>query len=300
VTSNRETNRTLALIDGDILVYRASLKAQEVVSFDDGCYITQADINVAYHSFTAQLEDILEEVEATLGATAPLDFRIALSSPTYFRKAIYPEYKGHRAGSEGPIVRKDLHQWVKDTYPQAIEYDDLEGDDVLGIMLTKKHKIHYEKIICVSIDKDLLTVPGLHYNPDKPEQGILEQGLEVANEFHLFQTLTGDSTDGYPGCPGVGPAGALKVLEDPCKSVRVVNEFKRGARKGETEFRWTKSSVPCSQWEAIVYEYLKKGLTEEDALVQARLARILRAEDFDFNTGKPILWTPESKGVVKV
>ena len=289
MTSNREASRVLALIDGDILIYRASLKAQEVVSFDDGCYITQADINVARFSFSTQLEEILED----LGAT---DFRIALSSPTYFRKAIYPEYKGHRGGKEGPIVRKDMHQWVKDTYPEAIEYDDLEGDDCLGIMLTKKHKINYYQIICVSIDKDLLTVPGLHYNPDKPEQGILQQGPKVADEFHLYQTLVGDSTDNYPGCPGVGPATALKVLEDPTKYTRVIHEYKRGAKKGQTELRWNKSDIPCSQWGAVVYEYLKKGLTEEDALVQARLARILRAEDFDFSTGKPILWTPDDKG----
>ena len=35
----------------------------------------------------------------------------------------------------------------------------------------------------------------------------------------------------------------------------------------------------------------KKGLTESDALVQARVARILRASDYDFAAKKPILWS---------
>ena len=34
------------------------------------------------------------------------------------------------------------------------------------------------------------------------------------------------------------------------------------------------------------------GLTEEDALVQARVARILRANEYDFGTGEVKLWEP--------
>ena len=36
----------------------------------------------------------------------------------------------------------------------------------------------------------------------------------------------------------------------------------------------------------------KKGLTEDDALLQARVARILRASDYDFKKKEPIMWTP--------
>jgi hypothetical protein len=45
-------------------------------------------------------------------------------------------------------------------------------------------------------------------------------------------------------------------------------------------------------WELIVEAYAKKDLTEADALQQARVARILRFDDYDFNKKKPILWTP--------
>ena len=38
--------------------------------------------------------------------------------------------------------------------------------------------------------------------------------------------------------------------------------------------------------------FVKAGLDEEAALVQARVSRILRASDFDFKAKQPILWKP--------
>ena len=86
-----------------------------------------------------------------------------------------------------------------------------------------------------------------------------------------MQVLTGDATDGYPGLPGLGPVGAEKVL----LGRDLLDELK------------------C--WEAIVAAYVKKGLTEADALVQARMARILRAEDYSAYKGVK-LWEPKNAG----
>ena len=76
------------------------------------------------------------------------------------------------------------------------------------------------------------------------------------------QVLTGDSTDNYPGCPGIGPKKAADILNK--------------------ELSWT----------SVVNAYLKAGLTEEDALLQARMARILQASDWNSKQQEPILWTP--------
>jgi len=45
-------------------------------------------------------------------------------------------------------------------------------------------------------------------------------------------------------------------------------------------------------WAAIVATYESRGLTEDDALIQARCARILRACDYDFKRREIILWQP--------
>jgi DNA polymerase-1 len=42
----------------------------------------------------------------------------------------------------------------------------------------------------------------------------------------------------------------------------------------------------------VVAAYEKAGLTEEDAIVQARVARILRYEEFNQKKEEVLLWNP--------
>jgi DNA polymerase-1 len=81
----------------------------------------------------------------------------------------------------------------------------------------------------------------------------------------MFQTLTGDSSDGYSGIKGCGAVKAERVLYN------------------------SEKTLP-SMWKAVVEEYKRNNLTEKDALLQARMARILRTQDYNFKTKKPILW----------
>ena len=106
-------------------------------------------------------------------------------------------------------------------------------------------------------------IPGRHY--DMSGEKFFDVTKEEGRRFHLLQTLAGDSTDGYSGCPGYGMKKAEQLLAEESYT-----------------------------WEPIVKAYKEKGLTEEDALLNARLARILTDEDYDFQKGTPILWTPSS------
>ena len=74
--------------------------------------------------------------------------------------------------------------------------DSLEADDVLGILATEPSN---EERIIVSIDKDLYQIPAKISKDGKTFEEISEN---EANYWHMMQTLTGDSTDGYSGCPG--------------------------------------------------------------------------------------------------
>ena len=78
------------------------------------------------------------------------------------------------------------------------------------------------------------------------DDGIIEVTEEDANYNHLLQALTGDAVDGYSGCPGIGIKRASRLLDAD------------------------------ASWDSVIAAYDKAGLTEEDALVQARVARILR------------------------
>lgn len=241
------------LIDGDIVCYEAASAVEQETQWDDDLWTLHSNLDEAKALVEAKLLGWQERFSA--------DVVVAFSDSVNFRKTVYPEYKSNRKSKRKPIVYKPLKQWMEGVW-ETYQRPGLEGDDVLGILATHPTAIRGQKII-VSIDKDMKTIPTYVWNPDKDDQPRLIDEAE-ADYWHLYQTLTGDTTDGYPGLPGCGPKGAEKVLEDPT-------------------------------WDAVVEAYAKKGLTEEDALVQARCARILRHTDYDFKKKEPILWSPTER-----
>ena len=176
------------------------------------------------------------------------------TSPNNFRKKILPEYKGHRQRKK-PCGFKRIISELKKHY-RVILKDTLEADDALGIYATK-----YPGNIIVSPDKDMRQIPGKLYDFKDTVDFSPEEGAK----WHLIQSMAGDNTDGYAGVPGIGVKKAEKIFEE----------------KGYT-------------WKAVVETFVEKEMTEEDALVNARLARILQTSDYDHKTKEPILWTPPS------
>jgi len=120
----------------------------------------------------------------------------------------------------------------------------------------------------------LQTIPGHHYNFSKDLEFTVSE--HQADIYHMSQTLTGDATDGYKGCPGMGAVGAKKLLD------KVLDEATPWA---------TSQTLRKMMWDAVVAAYVKAGLGEEEALCQARVARILRTGEFNFKTNEVILWT---------
>lgn len=276
---------TTLLWDADILAYKFAIRCEEEIDWGDGVTTLHSDENQVIE----MINEHIISVEKLLDADASI---IVLSdTEDNFRKRILPTYKSNRKGLRRPLAWKAARDHMEDAY-RSFMRPGLEGDDVCGILATSS-KIIKGRSIIVSIDKDLATIPApCFYGMDDKGKPIIKHPTEAeADYFHLFQTLTGDTVDGYAGCPGVGAVAAKAVLEDPRMLIETEHTFKRGARAGETEIRW-ETGDPCSQWEAIVCQYEKAGLGEDEALRQARVARILRADDYNFKTKEPVLWTP--------
>ena len=180
------------------------------------------------------------------------DVILFFSDSENFRKKILPEYKGHR-NRKKPCGYKRVINELKKEYKVIIK-PTLEADDTMGIYATK-----YPGNCIVSPDKDMRQIPGQLYNFDETFTVSKEEGAK----WHLIQTLAGDQTDGYSGVPGIGVKRAEALFEQNGYS-----------------------------WKTVVKAFTDKGLTEDDALVNARLARILTADDYDFKRKEPISWTP--------
>lgn len=252
----------LALIDGDILIYQATAATEHPIDWGNGLWTLHGFLEDAI----AQFEDTMLSIIRRLSEhyKRPVRALFALSDrERNFRKEFWPEYKANRQGKRSPLCRWPLYDYVSKNHT-VITYPRLEADDVLGIYMTKDDG---EDKVIVSIDKDLKTIPGEHYDFGKDEFFTVTDYDAV--QYHLIQTLTGDTADGYPGCPGIGPIRAEKLIKD-CETFP-------------------------DAWSAIIGAYEKAGQSEGMALIMARLAYILQAPDYDIATEKVRLWNPARK-----
>ncbi len=176
------------------------------------------------------------------------------SDSVNFRKTIQPSYKGHR-NRKKPCGYKRVINQLKTEY-EVIIMPSLEADDALGIYATTNPG----NIIC-SPDKDMRQIPGRLYDMSEMMNVLEAEG----KRWHLIQTLAGDQTDGYAGVPGIGIKRAVALFEE----------------KGYS-------------WKTVVEAFAGKDLSEEVALENARLAKILTADDYDNINRQPIYWTPAS------
>ena len=212
------------------------------------------DVIVVTSNFSDAMKCVQRDLDRIQSDLGSFDDELVLffTSPNNFRKKILPEYKGHRQRKK-PCGFKRVIQELKKNY-RVILKDTLEADDSIGIYATK-----YPGNIIVSPDKDMRQIPGKLYNLETTQDITAEEGAQ----WHYIQTLAGDQTDGYSGVPGIG------------------------VKRAETLFNKEGYS-----WATVVKAFTDKGLTEDDALLNARLARILTIEDYDTERQEPRLWTP--------
>ncbi len=245
----------IALLDADIICYRATVVAQEDVDWGDG----QEGYTVNTKNAIANARSMTKQWAAMVGKNAKPVLCFSCADQNYFRKDIGP-YKESR-GSK-PIAYHAAVRALSEEF-EVLRWNRMEADDVMGI-IGSSPKL---SSVVVTIDKDLKTVPCNLLNPIKQKRPVRIKEWE-ADRFWMTQALIGDRVDGYPGCPGVGPVGADKVLKD-CRTL-------------------------ADLWAAVRDTFIDKGLTEADALVQTQLSRILRRPDYDKDKEIITLWHPNS------
>ena len=186
------------------------------------------------------------------------DSILFFSDSVNFRKSIDPAYKGHR-NRKKPCGYKRVINKLKEEY-NVVVMPTLEADDAMGIYATKEPG----HIIC-SPDKDMRQIPGDLYDLS---EGVVTITPEEGYRWHLIQTMAGDQTDGYAGVPGIGIKRAAALLDEH-----------------------------GNNWKTVVDAFAEKDLDESVALLNARLAKILQAEDYDFSTQEIRHWVPASASV---
>lgn len=229
----------VALVDGDMLLYLAGFSAQRKIytlraQHIDG-YVYEESFYSKMEAMTAKEQEIeafgedkvtatisestevfpldvathvIEDVLTTTARnTACSDLVVFLSGPNElcFRSSVSTirPYKGHRESAERPVHYHALKAYLLTKHNANMCYWH-EADDALAMMANGN-------IMCTA-DKDLLQVPGVHYN------FFTHEGREISHlegEYNLFhQILTGDPVDNIQGLRGVGEKRAANALED--------------------------------------------------------------------------------------
>ncbi len=246
---------TTALIDGDIIAFQAAAATEHPVKWDDDMWTLHA-------SEADGQRHMIDAINSIMKATGCDDMFIYLTGSKNYRVDILDSYKANRKDTRKPLTLKALKTWLIEEHDAYLQ-EPYEADDLLAIHATKPDA----DTIIVSEDKDFLSVPCRLYNPRHPDRGVVDVTEEEADRYFYSQVLTGDTADNYKGCPKVGPVKAEKILD----------------------------KAAGHYWPEVVEAFEKAGLTEDDALVQARCARILRYSDVTKPLDKEIpKWNPHA------
>ena len=182
---SQRSEEMIALIDGDIVVHRVG-------------YTTDNDnVGIAYARTDEMLDGILEETKAT-------EFSIYLSDSkdNNYRYQVSPDYKANRTLPR-PVHMEAIKEYLVVQWGARFAYG-MEADDAMGI-----NQLPQGTVIC-SIDKDLLQIPGSHYN------FVKKQWTEVSEweglKWFYQQMLIGDSSDNVKGCKGIGPVKSGRII----------------------------------------------------------------------------------------
>jgi DNA polymerase-1 len=208
--------KKLFLLDAYALIYRSYFAFIKNPRFNSKGLNTSAMLG-----FTNTLEQLLKKENPTHIAVA-----FDMKAPT-FRHKMFPEYKAHR--DEMPEdLRKSIpyiRRIIEGYNIPIVEKEGYEADDVIGTLAKSAEKIGFQ-VYMMTPDKDyaqLVTDNIFMYKPKSMGNDVEVWGTEqVLEKFQVENTmqvidilgLMGDSADNIPGCPGVGPKSAMKLISE--------------------------------------------------------------------------------------
>lgn len=190
VENNNNQEDYVVLIDADSLMYFSSYGSEE-------------DQITCEVKLSEKIYDILNIVGNSYNIEK---YYVFVKGKNNFRYKIYPEYKKNRPAKH-PIIDV-LNQYLVENFG-AIESHNAESDDY-AYSYSQLPEYKGRCIIC-SVDKDMLQIPGIHYDYQKNKFHVIDE--ETARYKLAIQMIMGDAADGITGLKGYGPKKAEKIIK---------------------------------------------------------------------------------------
>lgn len=248
----------LALIDADSLIYKVAFAIEDKFIWNE-CEVDaglEEEYVVTYDTNIPLAKETLDNyIENILFATGCDGYELHLTGNSNFRYDNPLGYKEHRKDARKPLGFKELFDYLVTEYKAKV-HEYMEADDVVVYLKTK----YPEDFILCAIDKDVLyQTEGDHYNYSTDD--VVSVTKVEATRFAYWQTLVGDTSDGYKGCPQIGKVKATKLLKD------IDDEYE--------------------MWLVTKEQFEKKGFDEDYVINMMRLANM-----HQYNGKKIVLYTP--------
>ncbi len=156
----------------------------------------------------------------------PQNMVIALDADAKLERAkIYPQYKANRQKTPEDLKSqiKIIRKIIQEMKIPHLSIKGVEADDIIATLSRQAEQKNMETVI-VSSDKDLFQLLGPTHkmlrpsvkssdweevNPDWVKE---HYGIQV-EQVHDYLAIVGDSSDNIPGVAGIGPKGAVALLE---------------------------------------------------------------------------------------
>ena len=204
----------LFLLDAYALIYRA------YYAFIKNPRINSKGMNTsAIMGFVNTLNEILTKEQ-------PTHIGVAFDHGKTFRDEAFPSYKAQREETPEDIRASVpiIKQIIKAMHIPVLQVDGFEADDVIGTLATKAGKAGITTYM-LTPDKDYGQLVSDNVFMFRPRHGGGYETMgpsEVCEKYDLSSTsqvidllaLMGDSADNFPGCPGVGPKTAAKLIAE--------------------------------------------------------------------------------------
>ncbi len=202
----------LFLLDAYALIYRA------YYAFIKNPRINSKGLNTsAVIGFVNTLNEILTKEQ-------PTHIGVAFDHGKTFRDEAFPAYKAQREETPEDIKASVpiIKEIIQAMHIPVLQVDGFEADDVIGTLATKAGKAGITTYM-LTPDKDYGQLVSDNVFMFRPRHGGGYETMgpkEVCEKYALSSTtqvidllaLMGDSADNFPGCPGVGPKTAAKLI----------------------------------------------------------------------------------------
>lgn len=149
---------------------------------------------------------------------------VAFDHGKTFRHEAFPDYKAQRDETPEdirravPIIKEILQAY---RIP-VLQVDGFEADDVIGTVAAQAgaqgvetYMLTPDKDYGQLVDKNIFMFRPQHgggYEKLGPEEIKAKYGIDSPTQIIDLLAIMGDSADNFPGCPGVGEKGAVKLI----------------------------------------------------------------------------------------